>query len=201
VHRSGKLGLGTALLTGMRYAMQHDYDHVVTMDADLSHEPRYLPALIAGMLKNDVMIGSRYVPGGGTIGWPGGRQPISAGGHIPVRVLMRLSPRDCSGGFRCYRVSKLRQAGLDHLLSHGYSFQEEVLYRCRQVGCRIGETPIVFENRRAGASKADVREMIRSLSVLLQLGIPAFFGLDRWVSVRRQQPAKPVDQHHDHKKQ
>jgi len=148
------------------------------------------------------MIGSRYVPGGGTIGWPASRKLISAGVNILVRVLMRLSPRDCSGGYRCYRVSKLRQAGLDHLLSHGYSFQEEVLYRCRQVGCRIGETPIVFENRRAGASKADLREMVHSLAVLLRLGIPAFFGLDRWTaSVRRQKPTKGVDQDDEQEEQ
>ena len=179
LHRPGKLGLGTALLTAMRHAMEHGYDLLVTMDADGSHSPRYLPALLAGMERNDVMIGSRYVAGGGTINWPASRQWMSWGVNTLVRVLMRLPARDCSGGYRCYRVSKLRQAKLERMLSHGYSFEEEVLYRCRRTArCRIGETPIVFENRRTGVSKVNGREMARSLAVLLYLGVKAFFGMD-----------------------
>jgi dolichol-phosphate mannosyltransferase len=178
IHRSGKLGLGTAILAAMRFAMDRDYDLFVSMDADFSHQPRYLPALIAGMEKNDVMIGSRYVPGGGTENWPLSRKLISATVNLLVRMLMRLPAHDCSGGYRCYRVSTLRQARLDRLISRGYSFQQEVLFRCRQAGCRIGETPIVFSDRRAGTSKADPKEMIRSLSVLVYLGVHAFLGLD-----------------------
>jgi dolichol-phosphate mannosyltransferase len=177
-HRKGKLGLGTAILAGMRYAMEHGYDHVISMDADFSHHPRYLPALVAGMDRHDVMIGSRYVPGGGTLNWPRSRLLMSGGVNALSRILMRLPARDTSGGFRCYRVSKLRQTRLDNLLSTGYSFQEEMLYRCRRAGCRIGETPIIFEDRRAGASKADMREAARSLAVILRVGLPAFFGLD-----------------------
>jgi dolichol-phosphate mannosyltransferase len=178
VHRPGKLGLGTAILASMRYAMEHDYDLLVTMDADFSHHPRYLPALLAGMKKHDVMIGSRYVPGGGTENWPLSRLLISASVNLLVRFLMRLPARDCSGGFRCYRVRKLRQARLDRLLSHGYSFQQEVLYRCRRAGARIGETPIVFENRRAGASKVNTTEAVRSLAVILWIGLHAFCGAE-----------------------
>jgi dolichol-phosphate mannosyltransferase len=177
-HRQGKLGLGTAILAGMRYAMAHDYDFVISMDADFSHHPRYLPALVAGMKQHDVMIGSRYIPGGGTRNWPLARQVISGGVNVISRLLMRLPAYDTSGGFRCYRVAKLRQTRLDNLLSTGYSFQEEMLYRCRRAGCRIGETPILFEDRRAGASKADLREAARSMSVILRVGLPAFFGLD-----------------------
>jgi dolichol-phosphate mannosyltransferase len=178
-HRPGKLGLGTALLAALQYAMKENYDFVVTMDADGSHSPRYLPDLLAGMSKQDVMIGSRYVPGGGTINWPVSRQWMSWGVNTLVRVLMRLPARDCSSGFRCYRVAKLRQAHLERMLSHGYSFEEEVLYRCRRwAGCRIGETPIVFENRRVGVSKVNPREAARSLVVLLYLGALAFFGMD-----------------------
>ncbi len=178
VHRPGKLGLGTAILAGMRYAMDHGYDLFVTMDADFSHAPRYLPALLAGMDHNDVMIGSRYVPGGGTVNWPLSRKLISRSVNVLVRFLMGIRAHDCSGGYRCYRVSKLREAGLDRLLSHGYSFQQEVLYHCRRVGCRLGETPIVFENRRAGASKVNPREAARSMAVLLWIGVHAFCGLD-----------------------
>ena len=175
-HRAGKLGLGTAILAGMRYAMQHGYDYFMSMDADFSHHPRYLPAMVAGMKDHDLMIGSRYVPGGGTAHWPLSRQLMSGGINVLVRLLMRIPARDTSGGFRCYRVAKLRETDLDHLLSHGYSFQEEVLYRCRQSNCKIGETPIIFEDRRAGSSKVDPREAIRSLAVIVFLGIQAMFG-------------------------
>jgi dolichol-phosphate mannosyltransferase len=177
-HRPGKLGLGTALLAAMRHAIGHGYDLLVTMDADFSHHPRYLPALLAGMQQADVMIGSRYVPGGGTINWPAWRVPMSLGVNLLVRFLMRLPARDCSGNYRCYRVDLLRRANLERILSHGYSFEEEVLYRCRRAGARLGETAIVFENRRVGASKLNFREAARSLAVLLRLGVQAFFGLD-----------------------
>jgi dolichol-phosphate mannosyltransferase len=176
LHRKGKLGLGTAILAGMRYAAEHGYDLFVTMDADFSHHPRYLPALLAGMARQDLMIGSRYVAGGGTLNWPLSRRLMSRGVNGLVRLLMRIPARDTSGGFRCYRVSKLRQTDLAHLLSHGYSFQEEVLYRCHKAGLRIGETPIVFEDRRAGSSKVDPREVGRSLGVILLLGLKAMFG-------------------------
>jgi len=179
LHRAGKLGLGTAILTAMRYAMDHDYDYLVNMDADFSHHPRYLPALVAGMDRHDVMIGSRYVPGGGTVAWPWSRRLMSWGVNLLVRFLLRIPAHDCSGAYRCYRVSKLRQAHLERMMSRGYSFQQEALYRCRKARSRIGETPIVFEDRRAGASKVSPREVTRSLSVLLFLGLRAFFGFDR----------------------
>jgi dolichol-phosphate mannosyltransferase len=178
-HRPGKLGLGTALLTAMRHALDAGYDQLVTMDADGSHSPRYLPDLLAGMARRDVMIGSRYVPGGGTIDWPASRQWMSWAVNAMVRFLMRLPARDCSGGYRCYRVETLRRARLERVLSRGYSFQQELLYRCRRAGGRIGETPIVFENRRAGASKVNPHEAVRSMAVLLYLGLKAFFGVDR----------------------
>ena len=179
VHRPGKLGLGTAILAAMRYAMDHDYDFLVNMDADFSHHPRYLPDLLAGMKNKDVMIGSRYVKGGGTVNWPLSRRLTSAAVNAMVRLLMRIPAHDCSGSYRCYRVGKLRRARLNRLMSRGYSFQQEVLYRCRQAGCRIGEIPIVFENRRAGASKVNSREAIRSMAVLVWLGLLEFFGQDK----------------------
>ena len=178
LHRAGKLGLGTAILAGMRYAMEHDYDYVLSMDADFSHHPRYLPAMVAGMDRHDVMIGSRYVPGGGTENWPLKRWLISNGVNLLTRLLMRIGARDASGGFRCYRVSKLRKAHLERMISRGYSFQEEMLYRCRTAGCRVGETPIIFADRRGGTSKVNTREAVRSMGVLLYLGSMAFFGLD-----------------------
>ena len=178
LHRPGKLGLGTATLTAMRYAMQHDFDFLVNMDADFSHHPRYLRALIAGMDRHDVMIGSRYIPGGGTENWPLNRKLISAFVNSLTRLLMRPGARDCSGAFRCYRVSKLREAQLERMISRGYSFQEEALYRCRKAGCRVGETPILFADRRGGVSKVNLREAVGSLAVLLYLGSLAFLGVD-----------------------
>jgi dolichol-phosphate mannosyltransferase len=179
VHRSGKLGLGTAILAAMHYAMANGYDLLINMDADFSHHPRYLPALVAGMKRFDVMIGSRYVTGGGALGWPLSRRLISRCVNATVRILMRVPAHDTSGAYRCYRVAKLKQTDLDHLLSKGYSFQQEILYRCRRAGCRIGEIPIIFENRRAGASKVNSHEAARSMGVILWVGLQALFGADR----------------------
>jgi dolichol-phosphate mannosyltransferase len=158
--------------------MEHGYDYLLNMDADFSHHPRYLPAILAGMDSHDVMIGSRYVPGGGTVNWPVSRRLISRTVNLLVRFLMRLPAKDCSGAFRCYRVSKLDKARLDRLISRGYSFQQEVLYRCQRAGCKLGETPILFEDRRAGVSKVNLFEASRSLSILIWLGAHALFGLD-----------------------
>lgn len=180
LHRKGKLGLGTAILAGMQFAMERHYDYFITMDADFSHDPRYLPALVKGMDRHDVMIGSRYIPGGGTEGWPLSRKLMSGGVNLLVRMLMRLPAKDCSGGFRCYRITKLREARPEKLRSRGYSFQQEMLYRCRRAGCRIGETPILFVNRREGTSKVNPHEVARSLFTLIKLGTASFVGLDQW---------------------
>jgi dolichol-phosphate mannosyltransferase len=178
LHRPGKLGLGTATLAGIQQAIEHDFDLLINMDADFSHHPRYLPALLAGMTDHDVMIGSRYVPGGGATNWPLSRRLMSRGVNSFVRLFLRIPAQDTSGAFRCFRVEKLRQANLTNLLSRGYSFQQELLYRLRKAGCRIGETPIIFENRRAGASKVNTREALRSIGVLIRIGLKSVFGLD-----------------------
>ena len=156
IHRSGKLGLGTALLAAMRYAIAHDYDYLQNMDADFSHPPRFLPGIIAGMQRRDVMIGSRYVKGGGTENWPVSRLAISRSVNALVRILFRMPVRDASGAYRCYRVSKLRETALDEARSQGYSFQQEILFRVHQTGATLGEYPIIFENRRAGVSKVEL---------------------------------------------
>jgi dolichol-phosphate mannosyltransferase len=178
LHRPGKLGLGTAILAAMRHAIAGGFDLLVNMDADFSHHPRYLRALVAGMGRHDVMIGSRYVPGGGSENWPLGRRFMSRGVNALVRLLMRVPAHDTSGGYRCYRVATLRAAGLGRVVSRGYSFQQEVLYRCRRAGARIGETPIVFAGRSAGASKVNTREAVRSMGVILSVGVTAFLGLE-----------------------
>ena len=175
-HRAGKLGLGTAIFAAMHYAQEQGYDYLITMDADFSHHPRYLPHLMAGMQRHDVMIGSRYIPGGGSLHWPLSRRAISRSVNALVRLLLRIPAKDTSGGYRCYRVAKLKCANFSRFLSQGYSFEEELLYRCHKAKLRIGETPIVFENRCAGTSKVALGEMFRSGLILLELGLRELFA-------------------------
>jgi dolichol-phosphate mannosyltransferase len=179
LRRPGKLGLGTALIAAMNYAMQHNYDYLQNMDADFSHPPRYLPGILAGMSKYDVMIGSRYVAGGGTENWPLPRRVMSRSVNLLVRFLFRMPVKDASGAYRCYRVSKLRETRLDRVRSRGYSFQQEVLFRCHKAGCKLGEYPIIFESRRAGASKVNRAEAVRSMSMIVYLGLRNFLGLEK----------------------
>ena len=185
LHRPGKLGLGTAILTAMRYAIDHNYDLLLNMDADFSHPPRFLPAILAGMAEHDVMIGSRYVTGGGTENWPKIRLAISRCVNSLVRFLFRMPVSDASGAYRCYRVSKLKDARLERTQSRGYSFQQEVLFRVHQAKARLGETPIIFENRRAGKSKVNWQEAVCSMTMILWLGFQYFFGFDRPSSGKR----------------
>jgi dolichol-phosphate mannosyltransferase len=175
LHREGKLGLGTAIVAGMRYAIDHGYRHVLNMDADFSHDPKYLPDLIAGMdppgqPARDVMIGSRYVPGGRIEGWPLKRHLMSRGVNLYSRLLLGLKPRDCSGGYRCYRTELLAKLNFDAIRSRGYSFQEEILWRLKRLGARIGETPITFADRVRGQSKIHSGEATAALRIILGLG-------------------------------
>lgn len=180
IHRPRKLGLGTAILEGFRFAIENGYDYLLNLDADFSHPPRFIPALLAGMRDRDVMIGSRYIKGGGVEGgFNLKRKFMSTGINWYARLLLGLETKDNSGAFRCYRVSKLVEIDLDRVRSRGYSFQEEILYWCRMVGCRMGETPILFENRRAGYSKINQREVIAALRIILQLGIERLLGRSR----------------------
>ncbi len=177
IHRSGKLGLGTAVLTGMKYAIDHGFDYFLNMDADFSHPPRFIPAILAGMDQNDVMIGSRYIPGGGVEGeFNFKRKFMSTGINVYSKVLLGLKTKDNSGSYRCYRVSKLALIDFDHVKSRGYSFMEEILFWCRVVGCKMGETPILFENRRSGISKINKTEAIKALQIIFLLGVDRASG-------------------------
>jgi dolichol-phosphate mannosyltransferase len=171
LHRAGKEGLGSAMLAGFRDAIAHGYNFVLNMDADFSHDPRHLPAIVDCMQRADVAIGSRYVPGGGVEGWSMSRHFMSQGINWYARLLLGLSTRDNSGAFRCYRVTKLAQIDLDQVRSRGYAFQEEILYRCRRVGCRFEETPIVFRDRQYGISKINWRESAAALWIIFRLGL------------------------------
>jgi dolichol-phosphate mannosyltransferase len=169
--RVKKEGLGAATLAGFQWAIDHDYDFVINMDADFSHHPRFLPALAGCMQTADVSVGSRYVPGGGISGWSRSRHFMSQGINWYSHVLLGLKTRDCSGAYRCYRISKLRELDFRKIRSRGYAFQEEFLYRCTRIGCRVVETPIVFEDRIIGQSKINLAEIVRSLRDLFLLGL------------------------------
>jgi dolichol-phosphate mannosyltransferase len=178
IHRPDKMGLGTAMLTAIRYAIENEFDLLLNLDADFSHPPRFIPDLLKGMTDHDVMIGSRYVKGGGVEGgFTLKRRLMSAAINGYARLMLGLKTRDNSGAFRCYRVSKLAQIDLGRVKSRGYSFQEEILYWCQSVGCRIGETPIQFENRRSGMSKLNMGEAATALGILLQLGVSRLLPL------------------------
>jgi dolichol-phosphate mannosyltransferase len=170
-HRSGKLGLGSAVLEALAYATKQHYDYIVFLDADFSHPPEKIPLLIQGMADHDIMIGSRYIPGGGIEGWDFKRKFMSAGINLFSRLFLGIKARDCSGNFRCLRVAKVSQIPHESIRSRGYSFQEEFLYRCQKIGCRIGEIPITFVNRKHGKSNLNRSEIVRSLWTLLVVAI------------------------------
>lgn len=177
IHRPGKLGLGTATLAAMDFAIKNQYDYLLNLDADFSHPPRFIPDLLAGMDAHDVMIGSRYVAGGGVEGEFGlKRKLMSAGINWYARILLGLRSKDNSGSFRCYRVATLAKIDFNRVRSRGYSFMEEILFWCRQAGGRIGETPILFENRRSGTSKINKREVVEAVRIIFQLGIDRLRG-------------------------
>jgi dolichol-phosphate mannosyltransferase len=181
LHRTGKLGLGTAILAGMKYAIDHGYKYVLNMDADFSHHPRYLRAMISGMdpaggQPLDLIIGSRYVRGGGTVDWPLRRQLMSRAVNCYARWMLWLTAKDCSGGYRCYRVAMLERLNLNAIRSRGYSFQEEILWMLRRAGARIGETPIVFADRERGQSKINGREAVNAMRIIASLGARNLLG-------------------------
>jgi dolichol-phosphate mannosyltransferase len=174
IHRPAKLGLGTATLVAVRHAIENAYDVLVTMDADGSHEPQYLLKLVSATDHADVVIGSRYCPGGGIDGWPVGRRIASYGMNAVSRRLLRLPARDLSGAFRAYRVPALSRVNLDRIESRGYAYLEELLWHFDRSGASFAEIPIVFRQRRAGKSKISLAEAagkIRTIATLSWRGM------------------------------
>ena len=175
--RAGKLGLGSAIIMAMQQAVAEGYDYLLNLDADFSHDPASIPQLIAGMAASDsgpgadVMIGSRYMPGGRTVGWPWYRQLVSRLLNTYTRWMLRLPLRDCSSGFRCFRTATLAKLDWGQVRSHGYAFHEEILWHVKRAGARFGETPIVFTERRAGRSKINLKEAWSAVSMITRLGI------------------------------
>lgn len=169
LRRAGKLGLGTAYLAGFRWALARDYECVCEMDADFSHDPAMLPRLLDAAQHADLVLGSRYVNGGGTANWSRLRRAISRGGSLYARGVLGLPFRDLTGGFKCFRRRVLEALDLDTIHSTGYAFQIELTYRASLAGFRIVEVPIVFEERRAGKSKMSLGIMLEALLRVWQL--------------------------------
>ena len=153
LHRAGKLGLGTAYVEAFRWALARDFDVLVQMDVDFSHGPHYLPGLVKALRDADMVIGSRYTPGGGTENWSRIRQFISQGGNWVARVGLGIRTHDATGGYRAFRRSTLERLHFKDLSLRGYGFQIEVVYQVEGLGLTIREVPIIFVERAAGQSK------------------------------------------------
>jgi dolichol-phosphate mannosyltransferase len=153
LHRAGKAGLGSAYIDGFRHALANGADLVLEMDSDFSHDPGDLPRLIAAAADADLVLGSRYVPGGGVAGWGLGRRLLSRGGCRYARAVLGLDVRDLTGGFKCFHREVLSTLDLSGVRTDGYGFQIELTYRALRAGFRVVEVPIVFRERRGGRSK------------------------------------------------
>jgi dolichol-phosphate mannosyltransferase len=169
IHRPGKLGLGTAYITGFKEALAEGADLVCSMDADFSHNPHYVPDIVKKINQGyDLVIGSRYVRGGGSTQTLD-RRVFSRGANTLTRVLLGLHAHDTTAGFRCYRRQALESLDLDSIKSSGYSFLFEMLFRVERRGWRVGEVPIIFQDRRLGASKISKNEIFKALRTMLRL--------------------------------
>ena len=169
LHRPGKEGLGRAYLAGFAWALDKGYDAVVEMDADLSHDPLYLPSMIEAAETVDVVIGSRYLNGISVINWPLRRILLSWGANWYVRTVTGLAVNDCTSGYRLYHRRVLEALDLPSVRSNGYSFQVEMTFRARLCGFRMVEVPIIFMERRAGQSKLSKGVVLESLLMPLKL--------------------------------
>ena len=177
VHRTGKRGLGRSYVEGLQRALAtSDADLVCQMDADWSHDPKYLPALVAGCETHDIVIGSRYLNGVSVVNWPLRRIILSAFANRYIRGVTGLAIHDCTSGFRCWKRAALALVPLDRVVSDGYSFLTETIYAAHVRGARIGEVPIVFVERRMGTSKLSGGVLLESALTPWRLRLGSLFG-------------------------
>ena len=186
LHRKGKEGLGAAYLAGFARALDNGYDVLVEMDADGSHQPEQLPALLAALADADVVLGSRWVPGGSVVNWPIHRKALSLGGNVYARVLLGMPIGDATGGFRAYRASALRAMDLHDVASAGYCFQVDLVWRAVRRGLVVAEVPITFVERTIGESKMSRDIVQESLRNLTKWGVSYRLGQVR--SLLRREP-------------
>ncbi len=168
VHRKGKLGLGTAYVAGMRYGLAQGSDAVLTMDADFSHHPRYIPSMVAALTNADLVIGSRYVPGGQVL-YPPLRRLLSRVANAFAHLALGLKANDCTAGFRLYRCHVLESIPLEQIFSNGYSFLIEMFFEVQLRQWRVVEVPIIFEDRRYGQSKISSNEILKAGYTIIRL--------------------------------
>ncbi|MDD5306057.1 MAG: polyprenol monophosphomannose synthase [Deltaproteobacteria bacterium] len=176
LRRPGKMGLASAYLDGFKLALEQGYEVVMEMDADLSHDPRHLPAMLGALDRADVAIGSRGVPGGGVEGWGPMRHFISKGGSLYSRLILGMPVRDMTTGFKAWKAGVLRAMPLDEVKSEGYAFQIELNYRALRLGFRIEEVPIIFVDRRAGQSKMSSHIFAEAMWMMWRLRLDALRG-------------------------
>ncbi len=176
IKRPGKLGLGTAYVTGFRYALEKSYDYIMEMDADLSHDPKEIPHFLQAMDEADLVIGSRYLTGVNVINWPLMRLFISVMASKYTRMITGMPFRDCTSGYKCFRRTILETIPLDKISSNGYSFQIEMNFKTWKRGFRIKEIPIIFYDRTHGSSKMSKRIILEAMVVVWKLKFLSLFG-------------------------
>ena len=185
LHRAGKSGLGKAYIAGFTWGLEHGYGVLVEHDADGSHDPADLPRMLAAAADGaDLVIGSRYVPGGTVVNWPKSREILSRGANIYVRMMLGIGVHDATAGFRAYRADTLRAIGLDQIESQGYCFQVDLTLRTAEHGFTIREVPITFTERARGASKMSRAVVAEALWRVAQWGVAKRLG-------RRRRPSQP----------
>ena len=171
LHRPGKAGLGAAYIDGFRWGLGNGYDVLVEMDADGSHQPEQLPSLLERVAAGaDLVLGSRWVPGGSVVNWPKHREVLSRGGNLYVRMALGVSLRDATGGYRAFRATALEKIGMDDVESQGYCFQVDLAWRAVQAGLRVEEVPITFVERELGASKMSQAIVLEALLRVTEWG-------------------------------
>jgi dolichol-phosphate mannosyltransferase len=169
LRRPKKLGLGTAYSAGFRHAFEHGYDAAITMDADFSHNPSHIPEIIRSSKNADIVIGSRYVPGGATQNWSWIRILISRIANLMAHIVLSLQPSDCTSGFRLYQNRALQELDFETVMAEGYSYLVEILFRAAKRNLRVAETPIIFVERRAGKSKISRAEIFKAIQTIFRL--------------------------------
>ena len=182
LHRTAKDGLGRAYVAGFGWGLARGYDRLIQMDADLSHDAKYLPDLLAASQTHDLVLGSRYVPGGGTLNWGVTRRLLSRGGSLYARTILGLGVRDLTGGFKCWRRHVLEDINLPTVRSNGYSFQIEMTYRALLRGHSIKEVPIIFADRVEGQSKMSKKIIVEAMTMVWKLRAQA-------AAIRKARPA------------
>lgn len=190
LHRRSKQGLGAAYLAGFRLALDRGYDVVAEMDADGSHQPAQLPDLLAALRGADLVIGSRWIPGGSVVNWPWRRRALSVAGNAYTRLLLGIPVRDATAGFRVFRRATLERLDLSGVRSQGYVFQADLAFRTLRAGLRVVEVPIEFVERVRGASKMTPRIAVESLLRITRWGLAVRLGRLRGGAAKQSAPAR-----------